>query len=378
MKIAFIISHINSSMQWVWFSEELKKRNIEHIYILINETPPHLIEKLKNLDIEVHYLPHRNFLYFIKNFFVVSSILIGKKINLVHTEMPYGNLVGQTSAWFCRIKMRVTTCENTSWAFDFNSKKQEFIDRLTFRLAKRVIALTDEALAFLKIHFNIADYKLSIIHHSLKSEDYLFQNEKRIEDLKKKLDITPDMFIIGMVARFEFWKGHIYAIEAFEKLTKEYPNIRLLIFGSKGESFETVINSIREKNLQDKIMYKGFVSDNIALFRLFDIHLHIPIKKESETFGINIMEGMISGCAQVLTLSGISCFTAKNEENCLVVPYTSTEAVYTALKRMIIDPELRKRLGNRAKEDALKYFQYSEKVQRHINLYTELSRELNQ
>lgn len=378
MKIAFIISHINSSMQWVWFSEELKKRNIEHIYILINETPPHLIEKLKNLNIEVHYLPHRNFLYFIKNFFVVSSILIREKINLVHTEMPYGNLVGQTAAWFCRIKMRVTTCENTSWAFDFNSKKQEFIDRLTFRLAKRVIALTDEALAFLKVHFNIADYKLSIIHHSLKSEDYLFQNEKRIEDLKKKLDITPDLFIIGMVARFEFWKGHIYAIEAFEKISKEFPNIRLLIFGSKGESFETVINFIREKNLQDKIMYKGFVSDNIALFRLFDIHLHIPIKKESETFGINIMEGMISGCAQVLTLSGISCFTAKNEENCLVVPYTSTEAVYTALKRMITDPELRKRLGNRAKEDALKYFQYSEKVQRHINLYTELGRELNQ
>lgn len=118
--------------------------------------------------------------------------------------------------------------------------------------------------------------------------------------------------------------------------------------------------------------YIKFVSDNIALFKLFDVHVHIPINSESETFGINIMEGMISGCAQILTLSGISCFTARDEENCLVVPYSNTEAVYLALKRMISDPGLRKRLGEKAREDALKYFQYSDKVQKHLELYEEL------
>ena len=108
-----------------------------------------------------------------------------------------------------------------------------------------------------------------------------------------------------MVARFEFWKGHIFAIEAFRKLLMEYPNVRMLIFGSKGESFNSVLRYIQNYDLQDHIIYKGFVSDNIALFKLFDVHVHIPINSESETFGINIMEGMISGCAQILTLSQI-------------------------------------------------------------------------
>ena len=175
-----------------------------------------------------------------------------------------------------------------------------------------------------------------------------------------------------MVARFEFWKGHIFAIEAFRKLLKEYPHARLLIFGSKGESFESVLRYIKNYDLQDHIMYKGFVSDNIALFRLFDVHIHIPIKSISETFGINILEGMISGCAQILTLAGISCFTARNEENCLVVPYKSSEAVYIALKRLINDPELRARLGQQAKEDAMKYFKYTDKVEKHLELYEEL------
>ena len=99
-----------------------------------------------------------------------------------------------------------------------------------------------------------------------------------------------------MVARFEFWKGHIYAVEAMQNLVKEFPNVRLYIFGSKGEHYEKVMKIIKELKLEEYIIYKGFVKDNIVLYKIFDVHLHIPVKLQSETFGINIVEGMISGC----------------------------------------------------------------------------------
>lgn len=376
MKIAFLTSHINHSTQWNWFSDELQKRGVPHIHIIINHDYPLLADDLKAMGVKVYFLKHRNFFHFFTNFFQVCYILLKNKIDLVHTELPYGNLVGQISAWFCGIKMRVSTCGNTTWAYDFKNKKQLIIDKITYRLSKKVIALTEEAKEFLIENYNIPEEKLTIIHHSLKSDEYLFTDESRVNKLRAELNIEPGVFVIGMVARFEFWKGHIFAIEAFRKLLKEYPNVRLLIFGSKGESFDSVIRYIKSYDLQDYIMYKGFVSDNIALFRLFDVHIHIPIKSISETFGINIVEGMISGCAQILTLAGISCFTARNEENCLVVPYTSSNAVYFALKRMINDPELRARLGKQAQLDAIKYFKYSDKVEKHLELYESLRREL--
>jgi glycosyltransferase involved in cell wall biosynthesis len=376
MKIAFLTSHINHSTQWNWFSDELQKRGVPHIHIIINHDYPLLADDLKAMGVKVYFLKHRNFFHFFTNFFQVCYILLKHKIDLVHTELPYGNLVGQISAWFCGIKMRVSTCGNTTWAYDFKNKKQLIIDKITYRLSKKVIALTEEAKEFLIENYNIPEEKLTIIHHSLKSDEYLFTDESRVNKLRAELNIEPGVFVIGMVARFEFWKGHIFAIEAFRKLLKEYPNVRLLIFGSKGESFDSVIRYIKSYDLQDYIMYKGFVSDNIALFRLFDVHIHIPIKSISETFGINIVEGMISGCAQILTLAGISCFTARNEENCLVVPYTSSNAVYFALKRMINDPELRARLGKQAQLDAIKYFKYSDKVEKHLELYESLRREL--
>ncbi len=372
MKIAFLTSHINQSTQWNWFSDELINRGIPHIHIIINSNYPLLADDLKAMGVKVYYLKHTNFFHFFTNFFQVCYILLKNKITLVHTELPYGNLVGQISAWVCGIKLRVSTCGNTTWAYDFNNKKQLLIDKITYRLSKKIIALTEESKEFLIKNYHIPPEKLTIIHHSLRSGDYIFTDESRFIKLREELNLEPGTFIIGMVARFEFWKGHIFAIDAFRKLLMEYPDARLLIFGSKGESFDSVMRHIKNYDLQDHIIYKGFVSDNIALFRLFDVHVHVPIKSNSETFGINIMEGMISGCAQILTLAGISCFTARDEENCLVVPYSSSDAIYHALKRLINDADLRKRLGQQAKADALKNFQYSTKVQKHLDLYESL------
>ncbi len=376
MKIAFVTSHINRSTQWIWFSEELQKRNIPHIHIIINEFKPLLYDDLKELNVNVYYLKHKNLFSFITNFLRVIKILLSNKIDIVHTELPYGNILGQSAAFFCRIKMRITTCENTTWFSDYESRKQELIDRVTYFFSRKIIALTQDSYEFLSKHFKIHPDKLRIIHHSLKPSDYLTITDEQVTALRTELEISNENFIVGMVARFENWKGHYYAIEAIKKLVVEFPNVRLYIFGSKGESFDAVMSQIKENNLEKYVIYKGFVRDNIVLFKMFDIHLHIPIKLQSETFGINIMEGMISGCSQVLTLSGISCFTARDGLNCIVVPYQSTEAVYNALRKLILDNDLRERLGKQAQEDAIKHFRYSEKVDMHVALYNELKKEL--
>lgn len=375
MKIAFVTSHINRSTQWNWFSEELNRRNIPHIHIIINESKPLLLDDLKERNVEVYYLRHKNKFSFLINIFKVWKLLRKAKVDIVHTELPYGNLVGQSAAVLAGIKMRVTTCENTTWFSDFESRKQELIDQFTYYCAKKVVALTHESYEFLSKHFNIPPHKLYTIHHSIKTSDYLNLTNKHLEDLRQELELPSDKFVIGMVARFEYWKGHVYVIEAMKRLAAEFPDIRLYIFGSKGESYDHVMNMISELQLEEQVIYKGFVKDNIALFKLFDIHIHIPIKLQSETFGINIIEGMISGCAQILTLSGISSFTARDGKNCIVVPYQSADAVYEALRLLILDHDLRKKLGKQAREDAIKHFRYEEKVDLHLALYEDLRRD---
>ena len=247
MKIAYVTSHINRSTQWIWFSEELNKRNIDHIHIIINDYKPLLYDDLKEGNVNVYFLKQTNKLSYIPNFFRIIRIFKKHKIDLVHTELPHGNLMGLTAAYLCSIKMRISTCENTTWFSDFKSKKQEIIDSITYFLSKRVVALTQDSYEFLAKHFHISLRKLRIIHHSLKLSEYLDIPDEVVQNMRNELEIPKDKFIIGMVARFEFWKGHDFAIEAMQKLVKEFPNARLYIFGSKGESFEGAIKRIKEK-----------------------------------------------------------------------------------------------------------------------------------
>ena len=92
-----------------------------------------------------------------------------------------------------------------------------------------------------------------------------------------------------------------------------------------------------------------------------------------ETHGITIIEGMMSKTPQVLTRSGYSSQSARNEENCLVVKFKDSKTISSSIIRLMNDKELRARLGEQAKKDAVKDFSIHTKAEKHIDLYKEMS-----
>jgi glycosyltransferase involved in cell wall biosynthesis len=181
--------------------------------------------------------------------------------------------------------------------------------------------------------------------------------------------LSPEDFVVGMVARLERWKGHFDAVEAMRTVVARDPNVKLLIFGSGGEAHDELLAAIRVAGLEASVRYCGFVPDTTALYRLFDIHLHVPVNKLVENTGINIIEGMISGCAQILTRSGFAYELARHLDNAWVVDYRSPQQIADAILALRGDPALRKGLGQKARKDALARFDYRDKVDRHFELY---------
>lgn len=373
MKIAYVTSHINRSTQWNWFSEELIRLKVDHIHIIIGETEPILYSDLKALGVSVYYLEHKNATSFLWNLIRIRKLLKKHAIDLVHTELPYGNLLGQLAAFTCGIHRRVTTCENLTWGRDYNSWKQKFIDHLTFLIAKRVIAITELAAKYLIKTYRLKPCRVSVIHHSLAKDEYSMIDHARKEELREKLQLPKHRFIIGIVSRFEYWKGIEFAVEAMAEVAQRHPEALLVLIGGKdGDSYSGIMKRIAEYKLEEHVIHKGYVSDNIALYSLFDIHLHVPVDPYVETFGITIIEGMISACAQILTRSGIANDTARHGQNCLLVDYKSAKEISEAIIRLMESEELRKKIGEQARADALKLFNYKDKVQKHLELYTKL------
>ena len=370
MRIAFVTSHINRSNQWNWFSENLNQKNIFHLHIIINHYEPMMLADMKGLGVPVVFLRHKSIFSFILNYFRVVFLLRKHKIDIVHTELPYGNLIGQLAACTCFIKNRVLTCESLTWGIDYNNRKQKINDWLSFRLAKKVIALTALSKKFLVDRYNLKQEDVVIIHHALKTDDYLNISTERVKAITKELLIPSDRFVIGLVSRFVYWKGIEYAVKAMVPVVQKHPETLLLIFGDpEGESFAEISSLIAKHDLQNHVKHVGYVPDNVALYTMLDIQIHVPVDVYVETFGIVIIEGMISGCPQILTLSGISNDSARDGENCILVDHCSSNQIFEAIILLMEDPELRKKLSREANADALKMFQYDTKIERHLTLY---------
>jgi glycosyltransferase involved in cell wall biosynthesis len=374
MNILYALSHINKSLQWQWFAEEMKARGIKQTYIIIDDglgKSSCLHEDLLKLGIKSHFLPYRGKFDHIANLFRTISIIKKCKPDVVHTSLPYGNAIGQLAAWLMGIKCRITTCENASWGHDFKSKRHELIDKFTYLISQKVVTTSDSAREYLKDNFKLKDERMFPIYHGLKETDYANVEDERITTLRHKLGLREGDFVIGVIARYEFWKGHEFINKAASilKQRNRHNRIKILVFGSKGSYYDTAMNQISEMNIGDVVEYKGFIADTVALFRLFDVHLHVPINKYIENGGINIIEGMISERPQILTKSGYAWQSAEHMTNAYVVDYQNAEEIADAIEFMKENRETALKLAAQAKQDAIKVYGLKAKVDRHLALY---------
>ena len=374
MTVLFCLSHIKKSLQWLWYAEQLKKEGIQQVYVIIdinNDKDLYLCDDLSKLDIPVYKLPHTGKLSHFKNMLMTADLIKQHNVDLIHTSLPFGNLVGQVAGRMAGLNKLVTTCENVSWAHDFQNKKQERLDKFTFKTAQRVIATSDIARKYLDENWDFDKSKLSTIYHGVNPADYEVSPE-RVAAVRDQLRDLPldSSFVVGVLSRFEFWKGHQFIIEA-ANLLKDYPEIRFFIFGVKGSFYEEAMTLIAQYGLENKVIYGGFVNDTSALYQLFDVHLHVPIDEHVETGGITIIEGMMARRPQILTRSGYAYQSARHLENAYVVPFQNAPAIAEAVLYMKNHPEEAQRMANQAHQDAYT-FSVQEKTRQHIELYQSL------
>lgn len=129
-----------------------------------------------------------------------------------------------------------------------------------------------------------------------------FLSAERI-DWHRKLDLSPDAFLIGFLGRFMSPKGFRYLVEALQILLRDYPNVAdkilILTFGEDG-FFREEKAAIKEKNLEDYFRFLPFEPDIAAALKGLDL---VVMPSISEACGLLAMEALVSG----VPLIGTDC-----------------------------------------------------------------------
>ncbi len=151
---------------------------------------------------------------------------------------------------------------------------------------------------------------------------------------------------IVAVGRFTLQKNFKMSIDAFSKLHKEYPDYKLIIFGT-GVLKDELNNYVRSMGLEKFVEFPGFVKNIIE--EIADAGMYIS-SSDFEGISNSMLEALAMGIPSVCTDCpvGGARMTIKNSENGILIPVGDTEALYEGMKKIIEDKEFAENIAKNA------------------------------
>jgi len=178
---------------------------------------------------------------------------------------------------------------------------------------------------------------------------------------------------IGLLAAFARLKGHDVFLDAAARLPRELPVRWYLIGGpiyrSLGSQFTT--EELRAKadalGLSGRVAFTGFRDDPAAALRAMDIVVLASVQPES--FGRAIVEGLACAKAVVTTAHGGTVELFEEGVTALGCPPADPDALAAAMRRLIEDPALRRRMGEAGRAHVVAHFDRRHLADHWVPLY---------
>ena len=203
----------------------------------------------------------------------------------------------------------------------------------------------------------VINEKINVVYHGIDLKEYDEKPFKYLYESKGEV-------LLGNAGRLTPQKGQQYLIYLAEKLKDEGLNFKLLIAGD-GELKEELQKIVVEKNLQEYVVFLGFVSDMESFYRTIDVFV---LSSVWEGFGYVIVEAMAANKPVIaFDITSNPEIISENETGFLI-EYPDIDKMAEKSKELITNTDLRKSMGNRARKSVEDKFQLDDKIDEIITL----------
>jgi len=184
-----------------------------------------------------------------------------------------------------------------------------------------------------------------------------------------------DGLIIGMIAKLVRAKGHLLLLDLACRLRHlGYDDIHYVIVGGPvtgHESYATELQEqIRERGLQEHVHMVGQQRDVAGYIAGMDIVCHLPLWEDP--FPGVPMEAAVMRKPVLSFISGGVPEELTHPTSARLVPIGDIDALAEQARKLIEDPQLRRRLGDSARSEVLSKFSMEEHFAQVDALYREL------
>jgi glycosyltransferase involved in cell wall biosynthesis len=161
-------------------------------------------------------------------------------------------------------------------------------EKLNYKHAKKIVAVTQGVKEGIKELYNIPDEKIVVIENG--SNIKLFR-PMNIAKAPKKLNFDRDANYVCFVGHLAPWQGVEYLIKSAPRILKEFPNVRFLIVGD-GQMKEELVELAEKTGVSDKFIFTGAVpyEEVPKYINASDVCVHLPFGKRNERVGASSLK----------------------------------------------------------------------------------------
>ncbi len=232
-------------------------------------------------------------------------------------------------------------------------------------LATRVISVCQtESDILLKFGMNRA--KLEMIYNGVPTP---IIDRSKVDDLAKQFNLEPTtQTIIGTAARLSEAKGLTYLIQAFARVAKGKPNLRLVIAGV-GELEQKLKQQSQDLGIADRTIFAGYINDLPELMSLFNFFV---LPSLQEACSLAFAEAMSQQKAAIGTTIGGIVEQIADGKTGFLVPPQDVDTLAEKMQYLLDRPELVDEFALKGRQRYEEYFTVDRMLIKTESLYTKI------
>jgi len=310
------------------------------------------IDALKNFGIKTYFLKLRR-IYNLKAFFALFrliNLIKEEQADIVHTYLFSSTIFGTLAAILTHVPVIISKREMESW----KEWHHIFASKCVNHFCKKIITPSQAIMTLAIRQEQIVPHKIKTIYNGVNL--HFFSGNSNSTEIKEKLNINRDIFVVGNIGNLIPIKGQRYLLEAAASVIKEIPNVIFLIIGD-GYLRKSLEDYAKKLYIQDKIIFTGRQLNVRDYLQIMDIFVNSSL---SEGFSNAILEAMAMNKPIIATNAGGNSESVVDGENGILVPPKDSLSLTSAIITLLRDKELVKRMGSTSR--ALVERKFSSKI----------------